>query len=1047
MSLPYLSRRKLLQLIALTGAMPSLSIEEVTAWIHGSASAFNGGLSQGQPNFSYFGFAFIDLVKEASGWLGTETINSNSSISPAWLDTSGFPLSSIVAAGHHVRMNVNVPLSTSFPANASNPLVMVWKGANAGTTVNIGNNSVTFIAGYANNTVSTLNATTGLYEGRMEFYPTYTSGAASFQLNVTGMGASATLTQFSCYFLSDEADFNSGKVFRSQFLSLMRTLRYGVFRFMDWFWTNATNQTTWSTRRTLANPSYATDEFRASLFPGDIMTNVGNDYSIAFGSGAPTDKQTIHVTWNANATLVQNSESGAGGTLTLTLPGGGAAVTFNWTSHPFSNGDPVSIFSSGGGVPIQGFFGANSYVVNATTNSFQVAATPGGAALGSTSTSTNGRMTVVRLPTLNLNSTGAIPVRDIAGNTLDLTTSLPSRFQTGGVIQIYATLVYDAQLNSWLSWGGSTGLNSGGIRSALPPELMVLLCTEIGAHPHFSIPYMALDPITDFVPSLATYVKSNGPPWMKPRFEPGNEVWNNVTSITNYAYNKAYAYWGTTFDAKNWVGYTLSLLGQAVAGVYGIGNLGSSYEVMCGVDTGDFGAPVSSSSALLNSTNFVSTGPTPPAGYSRVAAKGYTSAMLLATYVTPGMCGTLLELENAWNYYVTNIGNPTAQLANLNAYADSLNQGVSGTGVFTIASPGIVNWPSHGRSVDDALFVGATGALPGGLSIYSTYYVSNIIDANSFNISTSRGGASIAFTGTQSGTQYVAYGLASNFWASIRYINCLALGQANGVNKMFAYEGGYSPNLLPGTSGLGSSFASPITGASQASQCVLTLATTISPSTVNGSTYRGNPAIAGMVLNVRSVAGMTQLNCVDSDTLGNVTFTNASANITWASNILIVGQVVQFQPSSTLPSNLTANTPYYVVSAGNPFQVSATKGGTAIVMSGGGSAACYSGWIVASVSGNSVTIDVNSLAFGAWTSGGTATYLGSGQMINNFRLAVLQNATDLPAQLLANYTNFTNAGGLNPSQYGIVGGSVWVTNGADIWQPLNQEGTMIAAYN
>jgi hypothetical protein len=85
---------------------------------------------------------------------------------------------------------------------------------------------------------------------------------------------------------------------------------------------------------------------------------------------------------------------------------------------------------------------------------------------------------------------------------------------------------------------------------------------------------------------------------------------------------------------------------------------------------------------------------------------------------------------------------------------------------------------------------------------------------------------------------------------------------------------------------------------------------------------------------------------------------------------------------------------------------------------------------ITAVSGNSVTIDVNSTSFTAWTSGGfqEAFYLGSTTMANNLRVATLLNATDMQSLVTHNQLqyNFTGAGGLFPSQYELAGtGAIW----------------------
>lgn len=74
------------------------------------------------------------------------------------------------------------------------------------------------------------------------------------------------------------------------------------------------------------------------------------------------------------------------------------------------------------------------------------------------------------------------------------------------------------------------------------------------------------------------------------------------------------------------------------------------------------------------------------------------------------------------------------------------------TVTMTIASPCVVSWTAHGCADGDPIYLTTTGALPTGLTASTVYYI-KYIDANSFNLAATPGGASINTTGSQSGTQ------------------------------------------------------------------------------------------------------------------------------------------------------------------------------------------------------------------------------------------------------------------------------------------------------
>lgn len=97
------------------------------------------------------------------------------------------------------------------------------------------------------------------------------------------------------------------------------------------------------------------------------------------------------------------------------------------------------------------------------------------------------------------------------------------------------------------------------------------------------------------------------------------------------------------------------------------------------------------------------------------------------------------------------------QTVSRTTYADLFNALVpsQGTVTITIATPGVVSQTGHPFVTGDAVYLTTTGALPTGLSANTLYYVIKV-DANSYNLATSRAnavaGTKIATSGTQSGT-------------------------------------------------------------------------------------------------------------------------------------------------------------------------------------------------------------------------------------------------------------------------------------------------------
>lgn len=74
------------------------------------------------------------------------------------------------------------------------------------------------------------------------------------------------------------------------------------------------------------------------------------------------------------------------------------------------------------------------------------------------------------------------------------------------------------------------------------------------------------------------------------------------------------------------------------------------------------------------------------------------------------------------------------------------------TVTMSIATPGIVSWPSHTFVVGDTIMFTTTGALPTGITANTVYYIQSVISGTNLTIAATKGGAALAFSGTQSGT-------------------------------------------------------------------------------------------------------------------------------------------------------------------------------------------------------------------------------------------------------------------------------------------------------
>jgi hypothetical protein len=391
------------------------------------------------------------------------------------------------------------------------------------------------------------------------------SGTASAQTN--------TIQNIGLYPASDATDYENGFVSSGIFRSRAKQGNFKVLRDLDLVNGNFTNCSTWSTRKPTTYIGWGGSEWRKSIYAGTasyVLNGSSNDYSITFGSGAPTDKQTLIVHWADSST-------------------------------------------------------------NATA-------------------------------TFNLNSTGALPILHPDGQAA-----------TTGTVPIANTtvaIVYDALLGGWMfsGWQGTQlATSSLGLNCPVPPEVTVRIAAEIGADPWFvTLPYAA-DPLTDWVPSLAAYVKNNFPN-MHPWFETVNETWNCQGAIvagnyasavtnqyktldpTHWTNGVAGSFCGAGGDVFNWNGKVGSVIGQAVSAVYG-GNT-SRYEVVVGSQQA-YGPP-SATGSVMSSAKYMAqdTGLIPiQAGYIQDRACNYAHYVAVANYWGQDQATTAQGIAQAWSWY------------------------------------------------------------------------------------------------------------------------------------------------------------------------------------------------------------------------------------------------------------------------------------------------------------------------------------------------------------------------------------------------------------
>ena len=417
------------------------------------------------------------------------------------------------------------------------------------------------------------------------------------------------------------------------------------------------------------------------------------------GTGGPTTFYAIVVDANhikfattyANAianTAITTTSTGSGLSAHATVVASNAVLTASgtnvaWAHHQTVTGDPVMISGACPATNISAGITYYSIVVDADNVKF---ATTKANAISNTAITFagGGTVQVTRQPTLNLNGTGAVPIRDKNSSGCNVNNNNAPQARAYQSQIVYGALRYDAGLNIWIKTGADQADTVYGFGSSVPPEVCLKLCIAVGAHAYFVSPWSALEPMTDYMPSLMQYCHDTAPAWMIPRFEIYNEDWN-TTPGTSYGQYKTWVNWAIQEGfPHNWVGKTGSTLGQAAAVVWP-GGKGVNYQILIGVQTSPFNSPAN---AALNNNRVaaaqyvgqVAAAQSPLTGswgtitFTKTPAYQWATHICCAQYITPTLWGTNpgvtpneSDMAHTWT---VNGSLPNDPL--LNQYVDSL---------------------------------------------------------------------------------------------------------------------------------------------------------------------------------------------------------------------------------------------------------------------------------------------------------------------------------------------------------------------------------------
>lgn len=804
----------------------------------------------------------------------------------------------------------------------------------------------------------------------------------------------------------------NGEQFNSFFTNRIAQGGFGVWRFINWMYTSGALPNVcsmWFERKPTSYAFYSGNEMRASLFVG---TATYTDTTIASFTG----------------TL-------SGTSLTVSSITGTIAIgqSIFWSGGPTGSGVPFITAGSGSSWTVKNPTGTSVGPVAMTTNSNDYALaslpgtysfpgyTPGGAPVRNQvvivywpNTATSGNIT------FDLDGYGVQPVYDQGGSSL--TNSGYNQQQTSyfPTASKYGALIYDPDLNGgnggWMSFsGGSYTGNYYGLNCGVPPEIDLQLAVEIGAHPWFDAFTFSLVPPTDYVPSLATYVKANQPSWMIPRFSI-NEPFNN----SGYGNNKAQIYWSVANDYQDWFGMAASLMCQNLYSVYGAKD-GSKYECMTEPQSSQ-GNSVSNQNALQTANNFVTncTGTCASAatGFSQDPAYKWLTAIAINNYWSPRESGTAQELTDAYNY---SIGSSGQQATILASYVGTGNEPQPQGAPF-----GIYIYNEYYTNFDPwSIYCTGTnvGNAPAGCNIKNMYMYEG-----GYSTALSSINETIAVTGaTAANPAVLSIGATKTITAATAAASAvLTIGSTNGL-------------VIGSTVGIESASGGTWSSVDDNSYTVTAINSTGTTITINlnssglgtfsSGTLSYNGAVVGMPVTISGVVGITGLNSPAADT---VTGSSGGNTITTTSNTFVAGQAVIFSASF---GSIVKNTTYCVLSGVTSTAVqvvtTANCGGSGSALTGitGGSGTAQEAWFVSAVTPSKASLSSTASLSGSYSSGGTLNYYGSLAYLDALQLASYA-APEVGTLTLTNYANILAAGGKFPSMYYFTGFATYT------WQVL-----------
>jgi hypothetical protein len=249
----------------------------------------------------------------------------------------------------------------------------------------------------------------------------------------------------------------------------------------------------------------------------------------------------------------------------------------------------------------------------------------------------------------------------------------------------------------------------------------------------------------------------------------------------------------------------------------------------------------------------------------------------------------------------------------------------SATVTISNASPGVItSLVAHNLQVGMPVVFATTGALPSPLVAGTTYYVSGVASATTFQVAAFPNGVALSTTTAGSGTQTLTYGsykVSANTSSSPSLVTTTPTLANCSINSLPAFSENLAASVVP--------IAPPVSG-------TLARVSGSGPTTLtftNGQFY--NTSYTGTYFITTSANATAGAVYQDQKTV-TITIAAPAVGTTSVAHGLIVGQPVSFSTTGALPTGITAATTYFVsaVPSATTFQISTTSGGSSLTTTG-----------------------------------------------------------------------------------------------------------------